>query len=100
MDPDSSTLYGLTGEGFNGLVVLLLVWLGRRRRDDDAPSSTKAPVGGPGEETPDDPNPPPEASSSDADGDRDVPDSAAQPEDDTDVMGDEDGEETEPQSLV
>jgi len=38
MDPESKTLYTRTGELFNGLVVLCLVFLGLRRRRDDEPT--------------------------------------------------------------
>ena len=40
MDPDASTLYGMTGEAFNAVMVLgvlIVPWL-RRRESDDAPS--------------------------------------------------------------
>lgn len=37
MDPDHQTIYGMTGEGFDGLMVVVLVVLGWRRREDTAP---------------------------------------------------------------
>ncbi|MEM6990806.1 MAG: apolipoprotein N-acyltransferase [Myxococcota bacterium] len=48
MDPDSSTLYGMTGEGFNGLMVLGVLIAGFwRRRETDESGSGLGPDAGP-----------------------------------------------------
>ncbi len=89
MDPDAQTLYGLTGETFNVLMILGLVGLGWRRREDGstAQAETTDPDGTAGGD---------EASDSGAHAPLAAP--ADDDDDDTD-LADADPDDTEPTSV-